>query len=207
MKSHQSHSQRKVLGGLLLGSLIGAGAAYLLSNSGRPLRSKLGEMYLNVSEQAQDIAEELARRTGEVSEEVSNHFFDGEPRSQENLNWLVGSVAAGVLGITALVLYNRRGEPSVRDKLLSNIHNFTKKSHRVANNIEESARDVAENFEGRVSSWIDIAQRFIDNIDGCAEKVCEKPNREDSTIDKVVDWAAFGLRLYQTFNESQKTRR
>ncbi len=206
-ESYRSISKEKVVGGVLVGAILGAATAFLCSNSGKRIRQNLASMCSELSEQAQDLAQQVARKSEDVTHDVSDYLFNGHSCDKSHLNLLIGSVAGAILGVSASLYFSHKPhQPDLRHRILHNVHRLTKKSHQLAGDIEHGAHDVAENFEDRVSSWVHVAQKFIDNINGCAEDVCTKKHsryheEEDSTLDKVVDWTAFGLRLYKALKK------
>ncbi len=199
-------SNQTIVGGVLIGTALGALTAFLMSNSGRHVRQNLSKMCCDISEQAQDIAHHIAKKSEEVSEQVSERLFNnGNSRhTPQHLNLIIGSIAGGILGISAIAFLTHDSTKDVRKNLLKNFQSFTNKTYKMADNLEETAHDVAENFEEHVTSWVKTAQKFIDTLNGCAKTACEKSHLSevtDSTVDKVVDWASFGIRLYQSLKK------
>lgn len=196
-------SNQTIIGGVLVGTALGALTAFLLSNSGKHIRQNLAKICCDISEQAQDIAQQIAEKSGEVTQGVSDHLFNGSHhRSPQHLNWIIGSLAGGILGISAIAFLTHESTKDARKNLLKNFQNFTNKTYKMANNLEDTAHEVAEGFEDRVGSLVKTAQKFIDTLNGCAKNAYAYTQcKNESTLDRVVDWASFGIRLYQNLKK------
>lgn len=202
--SVRSVSNQTIVGGVLLGTALGAAAAFLFSQRGKGVRKNLAKMCCDLSDQAQDLAHQVVEKSGEWSHEVSDLFGSTNNRSHSQLNWIIGGIAGSVLGLSALVLLTHDSAKDVRQTLLDNVHCWTKKTSKFAGSLGESAHGVAENLEDKVHCWVNVAQKFIDSINGYAKTAVKKVDEisdGDSTLDKVVDWAAFGIRLYQSLKK------
>lgn len=203
--SSRSISNQTIVGGVLIGTVLGAATAFLLSNSGKNLRKNLSKKCCEISEQAQELAEQIAEKSGEFTQDVSDRLFNGTKHRDSNyLNWVIGGLAGGILGISALAFLTNDSAKDARENLLHNFQTWTNKTAKMAGNIGDAAHDVAENFEGKVQNWVHIAQKFIDTLNGQAKNAYEKAqflHVEESTLDKVIDWAAFGLKLYQNLKK------
>lgn len=202
MKRDQHLSNGTIIGGIIVGAALSAATAYLLSNKGRPLRKSLLEGCNSLSCQAQDIAEQIAEHSSHFSDEVSRRLFNGtKRRSNDQLNWVIGGLGVAALGITAVAYLSREENHELRDTLLHTFQNLTDKTSEFAGDIQETVHDYAENIEDNVTCWVKRAQRFLDSVNHCAKTAAAhvgSKSRDDSLIDRAVDWAAFGFKLYQS---------
>lgn len=177
-----SFSKKEGLIGIaIVGSLIGAAAAFLLAtNSGKKLKNNMREIYNNMSDEVEHFTHKAKRK---------------QPR---NLNLIIGGIAGGILGISAIVLFsNKSARRGLRENLAHSVKYLTDKSAEFVEDIEEAAEGTFDNLEERVTPWIKVAQEFVNTVNGS-----QKSRRHGhSTINTVADWAGLGIRLFQNLKK------
>lgn len=206
-----NHGSNKLLGAALLGSALAGAAAFLLSDKGKRIRkglkNNLEDIYCDVSEQVQDFTDQVSKRSGKLSKEVC--LFGEQLCEGENINWVIGAIAAGILGLSASYMLSSNEDEGpvndVKNDLCNKIHSFTDKSYKITDDIEQTAHDAARTFEDRVSCSIKAAQKVLESIDKYTKAASKKnlsvDSVDESTINQLADWAVFGLRLYNSLKK------
>lgn len=181
-------------GGILIGTIVGATAA-LLSNP--KARKAIKNQLCTLSENAQDFANGMAEKSGVVTQGISDHFFNKKAAHNQQLNLLIGSIAGGILGISAAVLLSSESAKGACYSLVQGFDTVAQKTKELGENIEEKTHDVVENVEDRICSWVKVAQKFLNNVNGNSSKAKAFGKKEGDTFDSVLNWALLGIRLFQ----------
>ncbi len=193
-------SNQTIIGSLLIGTALGAATAFLLSKKGKHFRDSVIETCTDLSEEAKNIAGQIAEKSIDVSHDISDKLFNGtKPRTNEQMNWIIGGIGVAILGIVATAYFSQG--PELRDKILHTFQTVTDKTSKIAGNLKESVHDVTNNLDENLSTWVNTAQEFLEVVNGYAkDAVKEVPstkNIEESSLGKVMDLADCGIKLYK----------
>lgn len=160
------------------GSLIGATTALLLApKSGEKLRRDISNVYSDLTDKTQEMAEDIRDRTSKyISPPEKNSYL------------LTGAISGALLGATLAFLLTQEKEDNsylcdIKDK------------------IKESAQSMASNITSM--DWLDTAKDVVNEINdkihhhngSNATKHAE--HYTDNVINKALDFAIVGLEVWQ----------
>jgi gas vesicle protein len=194
-----------IAGGVVVGTLLGAATAFFLtSDKNRPLKRELSDIYHQFHDKLNDLAHNLSEKSEGLRQGFSRHYFTKNP-NRSRLNLLIGSLAGGVLGASAVFFLTTDSGKDIFEKAIEQVQCLAKKTHEIGEDIQEKTSEVIETFEDRVSTWADAAQNFISKLNGASKYGKNGSHHHSSAekdiVDNVIDWASFGLRLYQSLKK------
>ena len=197
---------QKQIANLLLsaagGGVIGATAALLLApKSGHRLRREIYDTYQSVSERAQDLAHDVAKKGHKAASYAANYAETVKdqashllPSSNEKGSYsvplIVGAVSGAILGATAIF--------SLAEERKSSKEGFTDR-------MVHAGKAVADNFQS--INWIDAAKEVVSAIQ---EKVTDSPHfasrelrEKTENLNHVLEWASLGVRLWNNVKKGR----
>lgn len=202
-----SMNQASIAGGLLLGSAMGAAAIFLTKTyKGKAILRNLSYALQEISARTKEASMQMSAQAAKGCP-ISQRLFRREEyaKKEEGMNLALGGVVGGALGLAAAYLLTSDSSKGLRENLADNLQCLSEKTQGFAQDFHENAKDVADTLEERFGGWVDVAQRFIDNLNANAQSQIGSAKRrfleEDHSFDKVVDWAALGIRLYQSLKK------
>lgn len=195
--SFSTHSQN-LLGGLLIGALVGIGGAFLIkSRAGEKIKRDLCDIYDGACDKVGNFTHDIAEKSEELTHGIKKHFCNNKS-SATSKNFLIGSIAGGVLGISAIAWLTSDMSKGFRKNFCHTFECLTDKTREIADEIEDTTEEVVDNLENRLNGWVKIASKLIHNFSDTTHK-----NVKDAhmNLDKVVDWAVLGIRLFNSLKK------
>jgi gas vesicle protein len=195
-ESTSSEFNPAIIGGILTGTIIVAAAAlFLNSKRGRQLKDELGEFCQDAKEKIHDFSDQII--------EKSDHLFHNSKQndSQNRINWIIGGVAGGIIGISAAVLYTTDSGSRMREHVAHVIDYLPNRAQELREDVEEKACELIESFEDKIANWVKIAQNVIEMATNNVEE-CVKPKKNQKHSSKsFLDLASLGIRLLQSLKK------
>lgn len=191
-------SNEKILGGIVLGTLIGVAGAFLYATkAGHDVRENLAETYHTARNKIHDLSDMVVDKSDKIIHSKKN--------STTPLNFLIGGIAGSLIGMTAAA-FLRGNTKSVGTNILHSFKTFADKADDFLEDTQENVHGVLDTCEDKVSCWINTAKKLIDNINKIADETDEKVHHQSqteshSTIDKFIDLATIGVQLYQSLKK------
>lgn len=190
-----SDGNRHILTGLLVGTIVGAIAAALIgSPKGKEIREDLYHSCADASKKVCNAAQALS----EKSHDLSDRFLGCNHRSSHNLNLIIGAVAGGIIGVSAIIFLTSESTKSLRDQVT---HSFECISSQ-AKDFEDAAHSTADSLQENAACWVKKVDRLINILN---EKKFSQSKKEDSAyhepLNKILDWAVVAAQLFQSLKK------
>jgi gas vesicle protein len=195
-KNACSNNINNILMSATAGSVIGAIAALLLApKSGKRLRNDIYETYEDITEKGQDIYEDAVdtgQKVADMATEYASTIKDNAAHllgsvnldDSPNTNLIIGALAGGILGATAIFMLLPSAEKNPRDELSPKIKGAGKYLKNKLNWFE-TAKDIFET----------ISTKAHHATEGASENI--KESCEKSPLHDVMELASAGLQLWQ----------
>lgn len=175
-----------VLVGLLAGTVVGVVTAALWNNP--RIKDNLSDMYEDASEKIHEFS----------------HQFEKSPRSPKNLNIAIGAIAGGILGVSAIIFLTSNSAKGIRQQLAHTFESLTERAQEFAEDVEDGAQNVAETVDDQIKVWVKAVQKFVNILNSPSQTQQIHRKNENHTfppIDKILDWAVIGARLFQSLKK------
>jgi gas vesicle protein len=180
--------QLDFLKGAVIGGCVGAVAAlFLAPKSGRDLRHDITEGYNTINKKSHQYANDFTGR----AQGLFNSLQGIEEEQHESSNtFLIGGAVGAVIGALAGLLLAPQAGEKLRDSLGDEYENICDKAKSVVNDLGKKEQD----FEDKLDEWKDVFSTVVDKLSSSLNK---KGNHgQGRHLDKILDWATLGLRLY-----------
>ncbi len=167
--------------GICLGGVLGL---FLAPKSGKEIQEDILAGYNKMNAQSHQFADNF--------KEYANSFIDylqGVDHSHEPKKFIYGGLAGLVLGVLAGLILAPQSGNKLRERLLDEYDHI----YDNAKDVMKSFRKGKHNFEDKLEDWKDI---FVTILDKVSQPKLKNFNGEH--VNKILDWADLGLRLYNT---------
>ena len=192
-REEQEHSgtSNGLLIGLLAGTVVGVVTAALWNTpKAKNIKDNISTLYDDASEKIQEFSHQI--------------HHEKSPRSSKNLNIAIGAIAGGILGVSAIYLMTSQSAKGVRQQLAHTFESLTERAQDFADNLENGAQNVTETCDDQIHVWVNAVQKFIDLLNSPSQTHHVHRKNENHTfpsIDKILDWAVIGARLFQSLKK------
>ena len=132
--------------------------------------------------------------------------FDGD-----NYGVWVGVLAGGIVGaIAGLVAAPKPGD-ELRDDFLETYENLSHSTQDYADSFQKKGKKIAKSAKKEAGKWLDLAEtvinQFVDSAEDVNDKVTDTvKDYADSgkeKIEKALEWASLGLRVWKSLNKGR----
>lgn len=124
-------------------------------------------------------------------------------------DFIAGAILGGIIGTAAGLLLAPKSGAELRQELTDKVQEITENTHDFASSIQSKGHKMAKNATSTATSWVDQARDVVETL---SDEIHEWKDRnkngtthiketlESTThkVDEVLDWAALGIRLWQT---------
>jgi len=188
-----------LIGGVIAGSLLGVGAALLLTTKkGQEIQDNLCCMYNDASDKMEDISDRIVEKSSQYTNALTGKFQ--KKRSQNHLNLAIGGIAGGVLGIIAAMTLTGDSLDDLRSHVVTTFEDLSEKASDFTEDVSEKAEDLAETLQGQINYWSSLANQVICAVKGEGSCKSSKANGKPN-LGQFVDWATLGVRLFQSIRK------
>ncbi|MBA3722363.1 MAG: YtxH domain-containing protein [Parachlamydiaceae bacterium] len=213
-----NHNQsKKFLVGAALGAVLGSVSALLLApKAGRKLREDICDVYCDVSEKSQNIADQVSKTSKSIAKNVSCTTSDlvdkakclvngvtgwVEPKEEEDdmKGLLMGAIAGCAVGAVAAFLL----APKSGSELRQDLSDVSDMAQDEIVRLGKKGQKMVSNVSKKTNKWLELAEDVVGEITGKAqetgEDIFEKGKKlfNNSKINEVAEWASLGMRLWQ----------
>lgn len=181
-RGHEEDSNQGLILGALACGLIGVGAAlFLSSKKGKCLREDIADTYDNLSDKAYELKNSLFGHRETFMDKVHNWVT---PEEHSHTNLVIGSVAGGLLGATAIYFACKQSGVSCQDLI-----------HKAQILIPKDLRRKSERWLNKTKDTLEKVSSAIHQFEDELEDPSES---RESPLHGVVELANLGYRLFNT---------
>lgn len=172
--------------GAVAGGLLGLGVTlFLTSKKGKHLCSDMYETYQNLSDKASDLKDDLMEQSEDLMEKVQNWVSPEEQHSNTNL--IIGSIAGGLLGATAIYFACQQSGMSCQS--------FINKAQVML------PKDLKKKSECWLQKTKETLEKLTNALNQFEENVEETVHSKESKVQGIVDLANLGFRLFNSIKQ------
>ena len=121
----------------------------------------------------------------------------------------VGALAGGIIGAVAGLLIAPKAGNELRGDFADTYENISDTAQGYAKQFQKESKKMARSVSKDANKWLDLASMVINQFVNKAEQASDQvANRAKNSIeeskekiDKALEWAAFGLRIWKGLNK------
>ncbi|WP_068467946.1 YtxH domain-containing protein [Candidatus Protochlamydia phocaeensis] len=217
-------NSKEFLVGAAVGSLLGGVAALLTApKSGKRLRGDINNMYCDLSDRTQDVAQQVSKRGKSLAKSMSSQTCDWADKAKCIVsgvkNWvgleeeeeeettrdlLIGGLVGGILGATAGLLLAPKAGSELREDLADAYNDVSDRTQDMAEEIAKKGKSFAKTARSRTNKWLELAREVVDEISGqVQEKGEDFTDTAKDRLNDIMDWAALGMRVWKGINSKR----
>lgn len=186
----QEENENGFIKGALIGGVLGSAVGLLTApKSGRELRDDIVEGYNKISEDAYSISDQIKDKGYHLL-----HPFEEEEEEEQGLgmsSFLIGGAIGATIGAVAAFMLAPQSGAKLRKNLSNRYEEIYDKAEDLVTNLNDKRHDAME----KIDDWKDAVSKIANKLNSKGKK----PAR--SKVEEVMDWATFGLSLFQQFQK------
>ncbi|MBA3602575.1 MAG: YtxH domain-containing protein [Parachlamydiaceae bacterium] len=176
-------------GAVIGGCIAGLAALFLAPKSGKDLYSDITDGYNTLNKKSHKFADDFSSRAKDFMDSIQGKACEtvNDVGDDSSNTFLMGCAMGAVIGAIAGLLLAPQTGDKLRESLGDEYDNICDKAKSVVDGIGKKEQLLEDKFD----EWKDVFLTVVNKLSPSSKK-----GNQGYGIDKILDWATLGLRLY-----------